>query len=210
MIFARQGYHGTSTREIARLSNLSEVTLFRHYENKGALFLDVLESNLDIITYRSNFLRKPSTPSRLEDMLPQIFALMHDLATYAPQVIKLIAIAYLEVHGEAEDICSTRLSAIFREVAGYLDKNMKTGRLRSMDPGMTAAAMALSAIAQAEIKRFGVVQPHSRSTTRKTIEEFATFWGSILIPGPSNRPAHEDTDLQSLLSENAVTGVAKA
>ena len=31
-LFARQGYYGTSTREIARLAGVSENTLFRHFD----------------------------------------------------------------------------------------------------------------------------------------------------------------------------------
>ena len=33
-LFASQGYHATSTREIARLADVSENTLFRHFDNK--------------------------------------------------------------------------------------------------------------------------------------------------------------------------------
>jgi len=44
-LFANQGYHGTSTREIARLSEVSENTLFRHFENKEELFWSALRSH---------------------------------------------------------------------------------------------------------------------------------------------------------------------
>ena len=37
-LFARQRYHGTSTREIAYLAEVSENTTFRHFENKEDLF----------------------------------------------------------------------------------------------------------------------------------------------------------------------------
>ena len=33
-LFARQGYHGTSTREIARLADVSENTIFRQFDRK--------------------------------------------------------------------------------------------------------------------------------------------------------------------------------
>jgi len=38
-LFARQGYHATSTREIARLTEVGEDKLFRHFEQKKDLFL---------------------------------------------------------------------------------------------------------------------------------------------------------------------------
>jgi len=41
-LFARQGYHGTSTGEIARAAGCSEAVLYRHFPSKQALFAAVL------------------------------------------------------------------------------------------------------------------------------------------------------------------------
>jgi AcrR family transcriptional regulator len=45
-LFARQGYHGISTREIAHLTDISEDTLFRYFEHKEDLFWSALEGSL--------------------------------------------------------------------------------------------------------------------------------------------------------------------
>lgn len=37
-LFAERGYHGATTREIARLADVSETLLFRYYGNKAGLF----------------------------------------------------------------------------------------------------------------------------------------------------------------------------
>jgi AcrR family transcriptional regulator len=41
-LFAHQGYHGTSTGEIARSAGCSEAMLYRHFASKQALFAAVL------------------------------------------------------------------------------------------------------------------------------------------------------------------------
>lgn len=195
VVFAHQGFHGTSTREIARLANLSEVTLFRHYPNKEEVFLGALGSNLDIVANRSSFLRKAGNASLSQDVLLQIFALLHDVATYTPQTIKLIVIACLEVHGAAEEMCSTRLGAIFREITVYLNTNMKAGRLRSVNPDLVAATMALSAIAQTAIQRFHPAQTETYAKVQKTLDEFTAFWKTVLIPRPDSPISGRGTDL---------------
>lgn len=192
-VFARQGFHGTSTREIARLANLSEVTLFRHYESKEAVFLGALESNLDLVANRSSFLGKVDKTLRFEDVLLQILALLHDVAIYMPQVVKLIMIAYLEVHGAAEEMCSMRLGPVFRGIAGYLDANMKTGRLKSVSPDLAAATMTLSAIAQAAIQRFKPSPADAHLRVQKTVDEFSVFWKSMLISEPDDPAAKRGT-----------------
>jgi len=41
--FSQKGYLGATTREIARLAGISEVTLFRHFKSKRELFEEVLK-----------------------------------------------------------------------------------------------------------------------------------------------------------------------
>jgi len=42
-LFSEKGYLGATTREIAKLAGVSEVTLFRHFTNKQNLFISVLQ-----------------------------------------------------------------------------------------------------------------------------------------------------------------------
>src|SRR6267154_634856 len=51
-LFARHGYRGTSTREIARLAEISENTLFRHFEHKEDIFWSTLAANLNGLRVR--------------------------------------------------------------------------------------------------------------------------------------------------------------
>src|SRR2546430_1617099 len=37
-VFAQKGFHGTTTRELARAAGVSEALLFKHFPNKEALF----------------------------------------------------------------------------------------------------------------------------------------------------------------------------
>lgn len=41
-IFVEKGYESTTTKEIAKLANVAEVTLFRHFNSKSNLFVETL------------------------------------------------------------------------------------------------------------------------------------------------------------------------
>ena len=45
-LFSRQGYKGTSTREIAQFAGVNEATLFRYFARKTGLFWAAAESRL--------------------------------------------------------------------------------------------------------------------------------------------------------------------
>src|ERR1039457_4107086 len=55
-LFARQGYYGTSTREIARLADVSENTIFRHFDNKDDLFWSALRARSSVMKFRRDLL----------------------------------------------------------------------------------------------------------------------------------------------------------
>src|SRR6185437_4639331 len=79
-LFARQGYHGTSTREIARLADISENTLFRYFEHKEDLFWTALRSRLSGLELRRDLLTGIADGAAPEVVLPQIFAQWADTA----------------------------------------------------------------------------------------------------------------------------------
>ncbi|MGB3137973.1 MAG: helix-turn-helix domain-containing protein [Nodosilinea sp.] len=50
-LFARQGYGGTTTRELAKVAGVAEGTLFRHFENKKAILVAVASQGwVEILT----------------------------------------------------------------------------------------------------------------------------------------------------------------
>ena len=180
-LFSRQGYQGTSTREIARLADISEVTLFRYFERKEEIFWAALVSSFRTIQPRLDLLDKISYLDAPEIVLPKILSLFGDTATYSPELVRLIGIAFLEVHGNVENICRKHLSPLFSSIADYLEANIKAGRIRNLNPAILTTAIALTIIAQPELSRFFDGHHDSRLDSRRTIDEYTAFWLSVLV-----------------------------
>lgn len=47
MLFAKEGYHATSTSKVAKAAGVSEGLIFRHFENKEGLLQAILEFGTD-------------------------------------------------------------------------------------------------------------------------------------------------------------------
>jgi TetR/AcrR family transcriptional regulator, cholesterol catabolism regulator len=86
-LFARQGYHGTSTREIARLADISENTLFRHFDHKEDIFWSALQVSLSSLRLRKELLDGIAECEAPEVVLPQMLSLMVETVTYKPQLL---------------------------------------------------------------------------------------------------------------------------
>jgi AcrR family transcriptional regulator len=63
-LFARQGYHGTTTRQIADAVGIRQPSLFHHFANKAAIVAAILDWDLDLaLTRVESIAAEPSSPA---------------------------------------------------------------------------------------------------------------------------------------------------
>jgi AcrR family transcriptional regulator len=184
-LFSRQGFHGTSTREIARLADVSEVTVFRYFEHKDDIFWSALQSSFSAIKPRLNSLDRSSKREAPETMLPEIISMLVDIATYSPELVRLVAVALLELRGRAEEVCRENLTPLFGAISSYLSQNIESGKVRNLNPSIVTAAIALTVIAQPELSRLIDGNRLSQLGGREAIDEYTSFWLHVLVPTPT-------------------------
>ena len=185
-LFARQGYHGTSTREIARLADISENTLFRHFDHKEDIFWSALQANLSGLRLRKELLDGITDCEAPEVVLPQIFSLLVETVTFKPQLLCLIAVALIELRWKAEAICHEYLSPIFVAFSRYLAMNIECGRIRNLDPRMVASALTMTVMVHPELSRLVSGSPPPHADSREAVRAYTKFWLDVLIPQSAN------------------------
>ena len=183
-LFAHHGYHATSTREIARISEISENTLFRQFANKEEIFWGALRYKLSALRIRGELLEGIALSRSPEVLLPQLMAQLLDVAFLNPDTLRLVVVAFLEFRWEAANVCGETLLPVFVAVKGYFKTNMEKGKLRSVDAAMLTATLGLSMIAFPEISRL-LDGNHRYLENRDTIEAFSRFWLKVLLPDPA-------------------------
>ena len=181
-LFARQGYHGTSTREIARLADVSENTLFRHFDHKEDLFWSALRSRSNGLKMRRDLLDGIAGGDDIEVVLPKIIDLLVDTVVYKPELLRLIAVAFLELHWKTESFCREYLSPIFSAISRYLEMNIEAQRVRDLDPTMVTAALVTTVMAHAEVSRLIDGGKSHYSGGREAANAYTRFWLDLLTP----------------------------
>jgi AcrR family transcriptional regulator len=187
-LFARQGYHGTSTREIARLAGVSENTLFRHFDYKEDLFWSTLLWHTKGLRYRRDLQEGIAQCDSPQAVLPMIFELLADTANYRPELLRLIAVAFLELHWKAEAFCLENLSPLLGPISQYLTLSMQRGALRELDPAMLTTALMMSAVVYPGLSRFLGAEQLSHSGNREPARVFSRFWLEVLTPNSAPYP----------------------
>ncbi len=181
-LFARQGYHGTSTREIARVAEISENTLFRYFEHKEDLFWAALRSRLNGLELRRELLEAITERGSPEVVLPQILAQIVDAAIVKPELLRLIAVAFVELNWKAAAVCYEHLSPMFSAVHHYLASNIADGKLRKLDSSMVTAALATTVMVHPEVSKLISGAAPAYADSGEAIRAYTKFWLDILTP----------------------------
>jgi AcrR family transcriptional regulator len=186
-LFARQGYHGTSTREIARLADVSENTIFRHFERKEDLFWSALRARCSAIKLRRDTAEGMEEGVSLEIILPKIIEFLTDILNYSPELLRLIAVAMLEMQWKADLFCDECLAPAFNAISKYLGTVVANGNLRNIDPTMVTAAMTSMVLVHPWMARHSSPGESRFPDSRAAERAYTAFWLDVLSARPRMR-----------------------
>lgn len=186
-LFSEQGYRGTSTKDIARLADVSEVTIYRYFEHKEDIFWSALASSFDSIKPRFDSLGKTLQHQSPEVALPQIFTLLADATTFSPALLRLVIVAFMEHRVKAEAICYQQLGPLFNAIMEFLSKSIAAGKIRDLNPAMVTLAIAITVIAHPQFAKLSEPYKMHRLSGREAINEYSKFWMNVLEPSAASR-----------------------
>jgi len=118
-LFARNGFKGTDTRDIARLARVNEVTLFRYFPHKADLFCAATESRLSRVRMGRELQSKLAADASLQITVPMLTEFVLESFFYPPDVLRLITVAGFEVPG-SDQMVREYLGPFFDAIHGYL------------------------------------------------------------------------------------------
>lgn len=135
--FALRGYHGVSTRELAREAQVNEVTLFRHFPNKVEIYRAVVTTQLDGLEVRDEFLTQISKSRNVREAISNSLKAMEDTLALSPLLGRLLQYSFLEGGPfPAEDLRS-RLERALRPIRIALEVWMEAAEAPSLDVEQT-------------------------------------------------------------------------
>jgi len=187
-LFAYQGYHGTSTRQIARLANVSELTIFRNFEDKEGLFWSALSACFAGRDFERNLLEKIQNCDPPQVVLPKILELFADTVSYRPELLRLVAVAFLEMHPKGEAFIQEHLSPTLTAISRYLEMSIEGGKLRALDPTTVTVALTMTALTHTEVAHL-IEKNRPLLSHQERNRAQAKFWLDMLAPGmPTANP----------------------
>jgi AcrR family transcriptional regulator len=177
-LFAKKGFRGTTTRDLASQAEVNEAIIFRHFNNKQELYSAILEHKVhesrDAHLEGLERLASENDDEKFFQAASTHFLEKHENDT---TFMRLLLFSALEGH-ELSDMFVASITAR-NPIAAYIARRMDEGVFRRMNPQLAArgfVGMFASFILWQEIFGFKKTQPFDR-------EEVVRTFVSIFLKG---------------------------
>ena len=138
-LFAKHGFSGVTTRQIAKAAKVNEALLYKHFPNKEAIYTEIIERKLadqGVIL----------DPSRLEGeddagVIGYIVSTLMDRMGEDRYFMRLMLFSGLEDHRLSTAFLEQRIGEVLPLIAKYFARRMAAGAFRRIDPRIAVRAL---------------------------------------------------------------------
>jgi AcrR family transcriptional regulator len=184
-LFARRGFRGSSTRSIARLAGVNEITLFRHFPRKRDLYWAASESRLRELRISPDLARRlEAADEKPECVVPGIIEFLADRLSCQSELARLLYVGIFELdspdHPEERQAFWDGLRRLLEPVGVYLARCVDSGQLRCSDAEEAMLGMFASVVVHQ-------AAPDPRAPDSKATARCIRFWLEALLGAGSNQ-----------------------
>ena len=143
-LFARHGFRGTTTRELAASTGVTEPVLYQHFETKRGLYDAILESKSTPDGVQSFFstIKEIAESGDNRAYFTFLGNCLLDWYVQDPRYARLLMFSALEGH-ELSDLFYQRTVAVFYDVVtSHIQRQIECGRFHSAEPLLAARLFA--------------------------------------------------------------------
>ncbi|WNZ21969.1 TetR/AcrR family transcriptional regulator [Leptolyngbya sp. NK1-12] len=134
-LFARHGYDGTTTRDLAQEAGVAEGTIFRHFENKKAILIEVATQGwVEILTDLLTELSEMASYKAIAQVMRKRMLNLHQNAD-------LLRVCFMEAqfHPDLREQIQSEVITKMTDVAeAFFETAMDQGIYRRMNPRIVA------------------------------------------------------------------------
>lgn len=134
-LFARQGYQGTTTRQIAQQVHVNEAIIFRHFPTKEDLYWAVIENQIRVRGGRARLEARLAAGGSDRELLT---AIAEELLSRDVTLSRLLLYTALENHELTDRFFRTHVTQYLELLADYIRRGTASGRFREVDAQLAA------------------------------------------------------------------------
>lgn len=189
-LFARRGFRGTTTRQIAERARVNEAIIFRHFPRKEDLYWAVIEGKCVDQGGKQEALDKLAECGNEREFFAAIAEDILRCNTEDTTLSRLLLFSTLERHQLSQRFFRTYVACYYEELADHIRKRIQQGCFRRVDPLLAARGFLGMVIYHFLIQELFGGKRYQEFDPRKVIDTLTDIWlkGMYAGPGEGTRP----------------------
>lgn len=175
-LFARKGYQGATTREIAEEAGINEALLFRHFPSKENLYWTLIEE-LCMARGRQQRVRKVLEKGGSDGEIFEAIAREFLSRTARDrELTRLLWFTALENHELSARFFSTFTAEIYEELAAHIRRRIRQGAFRKCDPLLAARGFLGMLVYHFLVQELFGGEQYQNFDARRAASTFSSIW----------------------------------
>jgi TetR/AcrR family transcriptional regulator len=187
-LFARKGYQGTTTREIAEQAGVNEALLFRHFPSKENLYWSMIEELCNARGKRhrvKKILEQGGTDQEVFEALAREFVTRTERDR---ELTRLLWFTALEHHELSSRFFNTFVAEYYDALAGYIGERIRQGVFRKTDPLLAARGFIGMVVYHFLVQELFGGEQYQNFDPHKVAETLSRIWlAGMQNPGERER-----------------------
>jgi AcrR family transcriptional regulator len=182
-LFARAGFNGITTRDIAQRAGVSEGNIFRYFPSKRDLFIAAIDSELSKLSIRLEALEKPATAESPRAALRALFEMITDIVVNQPELIRLMRFSALEFGPDLDSVYRRHMDSIVSAAANNFKKWSCCYGFHDLNARVTVLSFVATVVLLQNYPVFTGSDLPGRSV-KDAAAEYAELWYRVLAEEP--------------------------
>jgi AcrR family transcriptional regulator len=145
-LFARAGFNGVTTRDIAHSAQVSEGNIFRYFPSKRTLFIAAVDFELGKLTVRTELLDRVAKVDDSRGALRALFELITETVVQQPGVVRLLHFSALEFGPDMEPVYRKHLDGLINASAKNFEKWSQEFGFRDLSARVTVLSFVATVV----------------------------------------------------------------
>jgi AcrR family transcriptional regulator len=175
-LFARQGFEGTTTRQIAERARVNEAIIFRHFPTKDDLYWAVIEHQCRLGRGREHIEEQLDRKASQREIFVSIAEDFFRRREEDDRLGRLLLFSTLENHRLSHRFFQTHIAGLYERLSVYIKDLIDDGTFRPVDPLVAARAFMGMVVYHYMIQELFGGKKYHKMDHRDTAEKLVDIW----------------------------------
>jgi len=183
-LFARQGFQGTTTKQISEQTGVTEALIFRHFASKDDLYWAVIERKIKAAPPGEHMRERLSAGGSDLEVLSGVATQILERRAKDQTLSRLLLYSALENHRLSHRFFRTYVAECYEVLAEYIRGRIAEGQFRPVDPLLAARGFLGMVVYHSWIQELFGGKRYQNFSVQEVSKTLAEVWLQGMLSAP--------------------------